>query len=132
MLPMTRSSTLLQRLLPPARVLGLGLVVAMWLGTQWVALLHGVMHRPVPAAALGALHAGPGADPGGLFGHASGGDDSGLCQLFDQLAHADVLWAAPAWAGPHAAPLPRRLGEALPLRCIPAAGAHARGPPRSA
>jgi hypothetical protein len=136
--PMTRSPTLLQRLLPPARVLVLGLVVAMWLGTQWVALVHGVMHRSVPAAALGALQAVPapageaqsghaGADH--LFGHASGGGDSGLCQLFDQLAHADALWAAPAWAGPPAAPLPQRLGEAPPARCIPAAGAHARGPP---
>jgi hypothetical protein len=142
----TRSLPLLQRLLRPARVLGLGLVVALWLGTQWVALLHGVMHRPAAAAALGAQHvlAGqPGDAPAGhaalsgtahadaedAFGHAP---DGGLCQLFDQLAHADALWSAPAWAGPPAAPLPRRLGVALPARCIPAAGAHARGPPRAA
>lgn len=133
--PMTRSSTLLL----PARVLGL--VVAMWLGTQGVALVHGVMHRPVPAAALGTQHAVPGpagealnghAGADNLFGHASGGDSGGLCQLFDQLAHADALWAAPAWAGPPAAPLSQRLGQALPVRCIPAAGAQARAPPHGA
>lgn len=105
---------------------------------QWLGTVHGIVH-PVggmgwPAAAHGAEHEGhatSGGDPttaqqGAWFG---AHDDESRCRLFDQLAHADLVWqlapllveppggaeAPDAWTGGRFAPQ--------------AAGYLARGPP---
>lgn len=97
---------------------------------QCVGLLHGYehpRHGPAPAADAQARAAHGLA---GLFGSHEG--DSDACRLFDQLAHADTLPAAPCVAAAAvlsdgAAPTP-----ASGHHAAQAAGYLARGPPQHA
>jgi hypothetical protein len=122
------------------QVLAWALLLSLWLGLQAVAQWHGVMHGGVHGGVHGAVQpAEPGADAVAaeavqanadtLFGHPHGRGDGGVCQLFDQLTHADALWAVPPVAGLSAPAVPHRLSVAPRVRSTPAAGAHARGPP---
>ncbi|MFT3666388.1 hypothetical protein [Piscinibacter sp.] len=102
------------------RRIALPLIAAAMLMLQAVGLWHGVVHAHAQARA--------GAAAGSFAGHDEG---DAQCQLFDQLAHADIAFGAPAaFDGPS---LPGHPDAQLPAgRFAPqAAGFLARGPPRA-
>lgn len=104
----------------------------LWLGlqsvAQWHSVMHGAMQPAEPDAGAVAAEAGH-ANADTPFGHTHGRGDGGVCQLFDQLTHADALWAVPPVARLSAPAVPQRLSVVPRVRSTPAAGAHARGPP---
>jgi hypothetical protein len=101
----------------------LALVLAQSLG-----LLHRLAHgwHASQAFALQAdAHAGDGLK--GLFGgHAK---DSGACDLYDQLTHADALWSVPVLMLPALQPLSPAEPHASWHLAAQSAGFLARGPP---
>ncbi len=113
------------------RRIALPLLAAAMLMLQALGLWHGVVHPGVhadTAVAQGHDHS-DGHHAEGFGGH---DDGDGQCRLYDQLAHADLVFGqAPAFAC-------ARVGNALPAavpagRLAPqAAGFLARGPPLAA
>jgi hypothetical protein len=96
-----------QRRVPPGLRLSAGrawLLAALLLVAQGLGLVHGIAHgNPQVAAHACAdeehVHE---ARPGFAAAHVHGGSHEAgdaECRLIDQLAHADALFAAPAWAG---------------------------------
>ncbi len=104
------------------RRIALPLIAAAMLMLQALGLIHGIQHGVVHARG----HAG--AASTAFVGHDEGDVQ---CRLFDQLAHADIAFGAPAAVdGPVLADF---LDAPLPAgRFAPqAAGFLARGPPRA-
>lgn len=122
---MLRSSTFTRRVALP-------LLAAAMLMLQALGLWHSVVHANGVATGVHAhdTHDEAGHHPGeGFAGH---DDGDAQCRLYDQLAHADLVFgAAPAWLCASAeamlaAPVPA--GRLAPQ----AAGFLARGPPLAA
>ena len=114
---------------PRARTL-VWLVLGALLLAQWLALVHAVVHPPVPSPLMTAS-TDPGPVP--LVDIAAAHPDGSLaCQLLDHLGQPAPWADPPAVAGtvcrpadPPSAPVAARPGGV-------AAGYHARGPPQAA
>jgi len=108
------------------RRIALPLLAALLLLVQALGLVHRVMHAP-HGLLLGAQAVASHADE--LFG---AHDDEATCRMYDQLAHADIVFGAwPAWAlaAQHeCVAVPVHAGRLAPQ----ASGYLARGPPRAA
>lgn len=115
------------------------LALACWLGSQFLALAHGIHHgshgdaqHAAHQGASHAAHSGHGHDPAHTriwFGHDAGEQGGAACQLYDQLTHADAV-AAPVVGAVFQSP-----SVALPIthHLAPTLAAHtrawARAPP---
>lgn len=116
------------------RVIAVGLLLSALVLLQSLGLIHRTAHRTqVPAGitstSLTTPSAGPHADAGWLKALFTGHAEGAACVLYDQLAHADVLFDVPT---PHLPDTPvMRAGtvhRAWHL-AYQAAGFLARGPP---
>jgi hypothetical protein len=131
------------RRLPPGLRLSAArawLLAALLLVAQGLGLVHGISHGIAYSNPQVAAHACADeehvheARPGFAAAHFHGGSHEAgdaECRLIDQLAHADALFAAPAWAG---LPPAGRGAPATAPRLAWAAGGSAaylaRAPPR--
>ncbi|WP_280155169.1 hypothetical protein [Piscinibacter sp. XHJ-5] len=114
--------------------------------TRFTALIAAVLVSLVMAHTLGLLHrlahGGGGAVAGvaavGVDSHAADGlkrlfaghdKDSGACDLYDQLTHADALWSVPALVLPVTQPATPAEPHASWHIAAQSAGFLARGPP---
>lgn len=127
----------MHRLQPHRRALVIAVLMCVLL-VQWLGTVHGIAHTPGPAGSPATAHAaapeGQAAPAGATTGTPQGAwfgvhDDESQCRLFDQLAHADLVWQlAPLLVEPRGcaeAPGTWAGGRIAPQ----AAGYLARGPP---
>lgn len=112
------------------------IVSAALLITQALGLLHRVVHAPQDGQAVHAVAVAASAAPSKVVGlgldRLFAAHDTEACASYDQLAHADFLWAPPAELCSLALPGVAASHHPAWQLAAQAAGYLARGPPRLA
>jgi hypothetical protein len=107
-----------------------GLVLAQWLGTiHRIAHAHAGEAHESAGASVSHSHAAAADEAESVLDALFGHDRGSVCELYDQLTHADALAGVPALALPAIAPVhPARVHRTWHL-AAQSAGFLARGPP---
>ncbi|MEY4561124.1 MAG: hypothetical protein RLZZ618_401 [Pseudomonadota bacterium] len=93
---------------------------------QTLGAMHAVVHAPAAPSAVSRLSSAGQADAELFASHQAHSTD---CQLFDQLAHADLAWAPPAVWTPAVHSTPPNAVRGTPSAAAEALAFRARAPP---